>query len=189
MKIPEEKVRFTRDMGDLTPFVKDKAEEVVVRCAQLGFVLLVYCTYRSAYEQARLYRRSRTRAQIRRKQEQMSDEGFYDLAVIIDVVGPQGGAGDLGHHLTMAGPGESWHNYNRAFDAVPLIGGKAAWNDEELYRLYGGAVVASGLEWAGNWKGFPENPHAQQIGASNPLDDLMPEEVPVLLAACDAANR
>jgi len=44
---------------------------------------------------------------------------------------------------------------------VPLINGKPAWADLELFRKCGEVAESCGLEWAGRWKTFPELAHCQ----------------------------
>jgi peptidoglycan L-alanyl-D-glutamate endopeptidase CwlK len=141
-------------------------------------VLLIYCTVRTFEEQARLYRQSRTLAEIQRKRDQFKADGFPMLADILMSVGPQ--QGKLGAHVTCAACGESWHNYARALDAVPLVNGKPAWKTSSpLWQLYGEAAEKIGLEWAGRWKRFKEYPHVQLPIApgANPLTVLTPAQV------------
>jgi peptidoglycan L-alanyl-D-glutamate endopeptidase CwlK len=148
--------------------------------ADKGIDLLIYCTLRSPEEQARLYRQSRSRAQINRKVDWHRRHGLDVLADILIKVGPQ--AGILGRHVTMAGPGESWHNYGRAFDAVPVIGGKAMWSTSHPHWAEYGTIIRDlQLEWAGDWPRFREFPHAQLPAEGSPLKVLTVEEVVKLL--------
>lgn len=67
-----------------------------------------------------------------------------------------------GRIVTNARGGESMHNYRLAYDAVPLIGGKAQWNDDALIRRVGQLGEEAGLEWAGRWTGkLRESVHFQ----------------------------
>ena len=66
-----------------------------------------------------------------------------------------------GAKVTNARPGQSWHNWRCAFDVVPLVHGKAVWDDQELWNKIGEIGEACGLEWAGRWKSFKEMPHFQ----------------------------
>lgn len=67
--------------------------------------------------------------------------------------------------VTYAGPGDSWHNWQRAFDVVPLRNGKPVWGirgiDKELWLKVGEIGVSCGLEWGGNWDRHPDYPHFQ----------------------------
>ena len=70
-----------------------------------------------------------------------------------------------GRIVTNARGGESWHNHRCAFDFVPLVAGKPAWDDANLYRKAGVIAESVGLEWAGRWKGsLRETAHCQYTG-------------------------
>ncbi len=157
----------SRNLEDLEPEVADAAHRVLEVCTEVGIDLLIYCTLRSPAEQARLYRQSRSIETIMKKVRSLRARGFDYLAEILLEVGPQSGP-----HVTNAGPGESFHNYGLAFDAVPMIGGKPAWNylnAREQWDAYGECVRQVGLEWAGDWVSFREYPHAQRGRRGNPL--------------------
>jgi len=169
----------SRKIEDLVPEVQEKAKTVVEKCRSAGVDLLIYCTLRGLDEQAILYRQSRTRSEIISKMDKLRQRGYGFLADIIDSVGPQSGP-----HVTNAAPGESWHNYAEAWDAVPLINGKAMWSYDEnkqLWQVYGNAVAEAGLDWAGNWTGFVEHPHAQLRKGGNPLTLHEPDEIKEIL--------
>ena len=68
-----------------------------------------------------------------------------------------------GKIVTKAKGGQSLHNHKVAFDVVPLVNGKAIWNDEGLWRKIGQIGQEVGLEWGGNWK-FQDKPHFQYTG-------------------------
>ncbi|WP_088330687.1 M15 family metallopeptidase [Lacimicrobium sp. SS2-24] len=174
----------SRDLNDLVPAAKHNAEKVIQACKQAtDFDLLIYCTLRTLEEQARLYRQSRSRAEINHKIAKYQQRGFGFLADILEAVGPC-----YGPHVTNAAPGESWHNYGEAWDAVPLIGGKPAWNylQAKMYwDAYGEAVRQVGMNWAGDWTDFREYPHAQLRHGSNPLKLLAPDA----LKACLIDNK
>ena len=70
-----------------------------------------------------------------------------------------------GKIVTNARGGESFHNYGCAFDFVPLVTGKPAWSDTNLYRKAGVIAESVGLEWAGRWTGsLRETAHCQYTG-------------------------
>ena len=69
-----------------------------------------------------------------------------------------------GQKVTNAKAGQSWHNYRVAFDFVPIVNGKAQWNDIGLFAKCGEIAEAHGLEWAGRWKTFKEYAHCQYTG-------------------------
>lgn len=66
-----------------------------------------------------------------------------------------------GNKITNAKPGQSFHNYRCAFDFVPIVSGKAQWNDSKLFKQCGVIAEEVGLTWAGRWKSFPEMAHCQ----------------------------
>jgi peptidoglycan L-alanyl-D-glutamate endopeptidase CwlK len=75
------------------------------------------------------------------------------------------GRSQPGPIVTNARGGQSWHNWRRAFDFVPMIGGKPQWNDRELYRRAGIIAEQCDLEWAGRWNGtLRETAHCQYRG-------------------------
>jgi peptidoglycan L-alanyl-D-glutamate endopeptidase CwlK len=69
-----------------------------------------------------------------------------------------------GKKVTNAKAGQSFHNFRVAFDFVPLVHGKPAWNDAALFRRCGLIAESVGLEWAGRWTKFPEMAHCQHTG-------------------------
>ena len=166
----------SRRLDDLIPEAREKAETVRRACSEAaGFDLLIYCTLRSLEEQARLYRQSRTRVEIDAKLQKYRGRGLGFLADVLESVGPC-----YGRHVTNAAPGESWHNYAQAWDAVPMVDGKPAWNyleSREQWDAYGEAVRQVGMNWAGDWVTFREYPHAQLREGSNPLKSRTPDQV------------
>lgn len=169
----------SRSLEDLDSEVKNLAQRVVEICVGAEIDLLIYCTLRPLEDQARLYRQSRSRQTIEKKIDDFHSRGYGFLANILESVGAQNGP-----HVTNAAPGESFHNYGLAFDAVPLLGGKCCWeyaSNRPLWESYGEAVRQCGLEWAGDWTSFREYPHAQLGAGGNPLRMHDPEEIRELL--------
>jgi peptidoglycan L-alanyl-D-glutamate endopeptidase CwlK len=162
----------SRRLEDLVPEVQKMAKEHILRCADAGFELLIYCTLRDAHEQARLYRQSRTKEQVQKKMDQLTAKGFPALAKILKDVGPQ----KSGPTVTNAGPGESFHQYNRAYDCVPVLQGKPIWGTggkgAALWDKVGKLGKKCGLEWAGEWTTFREFPHFQFTDGKD-ISDLM----------------
>jgi peptidoglycan L-alanyl-D-glutamate endopeptidase CwlK len=66
-----------------------------------------------------------------------------------------------GIKVTNVAGGYSFHNWRVAFDFVPLVNGKAVWDDVKLWEDCGDIAVRCGLEWGGNWHGFVDRPHCQ----------------------------
>ena len=69
-----------------------------------------------------------------------------------------------GPKVTNAGPGKSFHNHRVAFDFVPIVDGKAVWNDDHLWAKCGMIGEKLGLEWGGGWQSFQDKPHMQDTG-------------------------
>lgn len=69
-----------------------------------------------------------------------------------------------GKRVTNAKAGQSWHNHKCAFDFVPIVNGKAMWDDARTFQKCGVIAESLGLEWAGRWTGFPELAHCQYTG-------------------------
>jgi len=71
-----------------------------------------------------------------------------------------------GNIVTKARPGLSWHNYGLAIDLGLFAGGKylddvTPARAQRIYKELGALAATMGMEWAGNWKSFPEGPHFQ----------------------------
>jgi len=159
-----------------------RLREALRICAAEGVVMAPYCGRRDCAEQARIYRRSRTLAQITAKIAQLRAAGFPELARALEAVGPQTGV--VGQHATNAAPGESWHQYLVAVDCVPLVDGKAIWGaNEPEWKVYGEAVRYVGLEWAGDWVSFKEYPHCQLGNNKNPLTAYGPGAISRMITA------
>lgn len=75
-----------------------------------------------------------------------------------------------GKIVTNARAGQSYHNWRCAFDFVPIVNGKAQWNDVALFTKCGEIAENVGLEWAGRWKKFKEMPHCQYTGGLSLFD-------------------
>lgn len=80
-----------------------------------------------------------------------------------------------GRVVTNAKGGSSFHNFRVAFDFVPIVNGKAVWDDLKLFAKCGVIGKSCGLEWAGDWKSFKEYAHFQLPGLS--LEQLRKENV------------
>jgi peptidoglycan L-alanyl-D-glutamate endopeptidase CwlK len=69
--------------------------------------------------------------------------------------------------------GESMHQHRVAFDAVPMLHGKPAWDNttadgKRLWATFGKCGEAVGLEWSGRWSGkLKESAHFQYTGGLN----------------------
>jgi len=136
----------SRSLADLHPDLRPLAERFVARCKERQVDVLITDTYRSNDEQAALYAQGRTAP---------------------------------GKIVTRAKPGQSAHNATidgkpaaRAFDAVPLLNGRAIyedprdidgdWSNDFGWRVMGEVAAELGLEWYGRpGSPFREAPHFQ----------------------------
>lgn len=70
-----------------------------------------------------------------------------------------------GSVVTWAAAGDSWHNWRRAFDVVPIRNGKPVWStrglDKEVWLQVGQIGESCGLEWGGNFQRHPDYCHFQ----------------------------
>lgn len=66
-----------------------------------------------------------------------------------------------GKIVTKVRGGRSFHNHRVAFDFVPVVNGKAVWDNDELWAQCGAVGRECGLEWGGDWSGFTDKPHMQ----------------------------
>lgn len=131
----------SRQLSDLLPVVKDKAEQFLVKCKAAGINVLIYSTYRDNEAQAAEYAKGRT------------VQGANPTA-----------KKPMGNIVTNARPGMSYHNWRCAFDFVPMVNGVPQWNDTATYLKCGIIAESVGLEWAGRWVSFRETAHCQYTG-------------------------
>ena len=76
-----------------------------------------------------------------------------------------------GNIVTNAKGGQSFHNWRCAFDFVPVVDGKARWNDQDAYAKCGRIGESIGFEWAGRWTGkLKETAHMQYTGGLSLAD-------------------
>lgn len=123
----------SRDLNDLHPKVKGLALAFIKKCKDENIDVLITSTYRDFESQQALYNTGRS-VESKSKGQKI---------------------------VTNAKPGQSFHNWRVAFDFVPLVNGKAIWNDTVLFTKCGKIAQSIGLEWAGNWVKFKELAHCQ----------------------------
>jgi hypothetical protein len=74
-----------------------------------------------------------------------------------------------------------------AVDCVPLVGGKALWEDSaKEWKIYGAAAEHIGLTWAGSWTSFTESPHIQMFPTKSPLSVYNPTQAETVLKGLGA---
>ena len=157
------------NMSDLVPDFRRKAEQLLKRCRQRGVEMRPYFTLRTPFEQAKLWRQSRSIEEIREKVAEFRDGGANFLAYCLESVGPQHGA-----HVTNAPPGFSWHQWREAVDCFWVVDRKTEWSTIKRvdglngYRVYAEEAANLGLSAGGLWTSFKDWPHVQFRSASNP---------------------
>lgn len=123
---------MSRDLSDLKPRFLTLFNRVKKACASKGYDIRPYCTIRDPWEQAKLYRQSRTWQEIKDMIDNLERNGAPFLAEILLNVGPQ-----FGKWITNAPPGFSWHQFGEACDIYILEDGRAIWNSNyEGYICY-----------------------------------------------------
>jgi peptidoglycan L-alanyl-D-glutamate endopeptidase CwlK len=128
----------SRSLDDLLPSVRAKAIALRDACEACGIELRFTSTYRDFAYQGVLYEQGRT------------------------AKGPNARAAKpMGDIVTRARPGESWHNWRRAFDVVPMRDGKCVWSDPVLWQRIGSIGKLNGLEWGGDFQSIKDLPHFQ----------------------------
>lgn len=126
----------SRKIEDLHPKVQAMANAFVAKCKANGIDVLITSTYRDLESQQALYDQGRSMASKARGEK----------------------------IVTNAKAGQSFHNWRVAFDFVPIVCGKACWNDTSVFERCGAIAESVGLEWAGRWKTFKELAHCQYTG-------------------------
>ena len=153
---------MSRDLNDLTPNFKPKVEELIRLTNEAGYPMRPFFTLRSPFEQAELWRQSRTIEQINSKITEFENAGADFLVHCLQSVGPHHGA-----HVTNAPPGYSWHQWGEAVDCFWLVDNKAEWssrkkiNDNNGYRVYADIATSLGLNAGGFWHSIKDWPHVQ----------------------------
>lgn|SRR3990167_798147 len=139
----------SRSIKDLVPEVEELAGKFLIACNELGISVLITCTRRSHAEQRALYAQGR---------ETLKMVNSLRTLAKLGTITERGNK----RRVTNAREGESLHNIGRAFDVVPLDGGKCLWDVKNpVWQRLGRIGQDLGLEWAGSWKRMKEYPHFQ----------------------------
>ena len=143
-----------RDPALLDHGFRSLVEALLDDVAGQGYEFRLTTTLRTPWQQGRLWRQSRTRAEIQRRLIQLHEAGAGYLADVIERVGPQNGP-----PVTRAIPGLSWHQHGEAADAVLIVGGAAVWDAGHAgYRAYAATAERLGLTPG---RKFGDAPHVQ----------------------------
>jgi len=133
---------------------------------------------RDPFDQARLWRQSRSIEEINAKVQEFRAAGADFLAHCIESVGPQ-----HGDPVTNAPPGYSWHQWGEAVDCFWLLDGKAEWSTakkvggENAYRAYAAEAEELGLVAGGHWATLKDWPHVQLRPDASPAKALLVSQV------------
>ncbi len=166
------------NLNDLVPEFRKKIERLLTNCSKRDVEMRPYFTLRTPFEQAKLWRQSRSREQIQAKITELKAAGADFLAYCIESVGPQNGP-----PVTNAPPGYSWHQWGEAVDSFWVVGGTAEWSSAKKiegvngYQVYAEEASNLGLDAGGLWKSLKDWPHVQLRPAGSPAKVLSLVEI------------
>jgi len=152
----------SRDINDLIPKFRPLANQLVLNCRARDIEMRPSQTVRDPFEQARLWRQSRTIEEIRQKIGAFREAGAAFLAHCLESVGPQNGK-----RVTDAPPGLSWHQWGEALDCFWVVDGKAEFSTSRLvngvngYRVYVEEAQSLDVTPGGLFKKLKDFPHVQ----------------------------
>lgn len=147
----------SREMKDLIPKFRAPVKTLLEQCRAQGVEMRPSQTLRDPFEQAKLWRQSRSKEEIRAKIKQFRAAGADFLAFCLENVGPQSG-----DPVTNAPPGLSWHQWGEAVDCFWVVDGQAEWsttkkiNGVNGYQLYAAEAKKLGLTAGGLWAKLAE---------------------------------
>lgn len=137
-----------------------------------GITAVIGRTLCTPEEQGALYAKGRTRP------------GVYTHRQQIGSTCMKCAPGGMGHPVTKAPPGSTYHEYGRAVDFVLLEHGKITKATDETsdpaWQRFGRKVDELGLCWGGHWPSIPDGGHVEDhpagLGCSDALR-LKPPDV------------
>lgn len=131
----------SRDLADLHPIVRVRAEAMLAECDRHGIDLLVTSTYRDSAAQQALFDQGRTKPG-KKVTNAKPGQSWHNWRLAFDVVPLRNGK--------------------------PVWG--TAGEDGRLWERVGVIGERCGLEWAGRWTRFREFPHFQYTGGLSLAD-------------------
>lgn len=143
------------------PVFEAKSEQLLSLCADQGVVMRPFCRVRDPYQQAALWRQSRSKHEIDRAITTFDRSGAPYLAHVLNHVGSQ-----HGKRVTNALPGYSWHQWDEAIDCFWLVDDHAEWSTSLLvngvngYQVYAQMARKLGLRTGADFK-TPDPVHVQ----------------------------
>jgi peptidoglycan L-alanyl-D-glutamate endopeptidase CwlK len=162
------------DLTQLVPEFRERVDELVARCQSEGYEMRPYTAVRTPMEQARLWRQSRTKAEIDAMTAHLLGNNAPYLAKVLTDAGPQHGS-----RVTDATPGLSWHQWGEAVDCFWVLNGQAEWSTKRLangrngYAVYAEIASQLGLTAGGLFSSLKDWPHVQLRPAASPLGAKM----------------
>lgn len=162
---------MSRDLNLLNPDFRSKLDSAIAEAKRVGVHMVPYETERDVWKQARLWRRSRTGAQIRERVRslRLNNAGF--IADVLESVGSQSGP-----WATNALPGQSWHQWGLACDLYwdkngPDVAGGVEWNDLTGYETFAKIARKCGLTSGFFWQSR-DAVHVQLPAESRPAASM-----------------
>lgn len=154
----------------LNPDFARKLESLQKQIQQAGIDMQLSAALRPPAEQARLWRQSRSPAEIRAGIAHLKSAGAYYLSDLLE-----NATAKPGPQVTRSLPGLSWHQWGEAADLFWLVDGKAEWSATRMVAGRNGYVELArmaatvGLTAGGTWTSFKDWPHVQKRAAPSPL--------------------
>lgn len=162
---------MSRDLTLLQPVFLEKLESALAEAKRQDVHMVPFDARRDVWQQARLWRRGRTSAQIRERVASLRAANAGYLADVIESVGPQ-----KGKWATNAIPGMSWHQWGLACDFYwdkngPDVPGGIEWNDLTGYKAFALIAQKAGLTSGFFWKSR-DAVHIQLPAEAKPVGTL-----------------
>lgn len=143
-----------RDPALLEPGFRGELERLVAALRDQGHEFRLSTTLRTPWQQARLWRQSRTRETVSARIVDLRSSGAGYLADVLEAVGPQSGP-----PVTRAIPGLSLHQWGEAADLFLVERGAAVWDPGHAgYHALAITAETIGLH---SGRSFGDAPHVQ----------------------------
>ncbi len=157
-------------LDTLNPDFRRRLEALLNALHDRHIDLRVSTALRTPQEQARLWRQSRSAAEIVAAIAHLKSGGAHFMADTLAAAGRCSGP-----PVTKSLPGLSWHQWGEAADCFWLVDGAAEWstskvvNGDNGYHALAREAARFGLTAGGNWPQFKDWPHVQLRAAASPL--------------------
>jgi hypothetical protein len=150
----EASVGLIRDMRQLHPSVIPPAAEWMRRCANARIPIFVVETRRTWAVATAYYARGR---------RPLGEVNLLYVQAGLDPISST----ENKSIITKAQPGQTWHLYGCAIDAVPYVDGVLDWNynptdPKDYFDEMAAYAIALGFSWGGKWRGeLQDTPHIE----------------------------